>query len=546
MSAFAVLTLPVGRTAAAERKTPEILNAPTPLILPPVSDYLNGPMNAGIRTGLANAGGAVAPGSSAALMPSLHELEQALEQEPYAEGEEPQGVENCYIDPEAIDLSGTDLTTVLCVSVGGANSGRLVHGVPFPASPGISIRAGRNNIYGTPETVAALRYAVAVVQQKHPGAHDVVLGDLSRSGGGKFRPHVSHQNGRDVDLGFYYKGIDKPKEFISATADNLDLERTWTLIEALMEENKVQYIFIDDSVQKLLYHYVKYTLGAPQSYLDTVFTWPRRARGNRALISHAPGHRNHIHVRFWSPIAVAAATGVDLRPREGQPFDPEELSAYRGNRYVSLSTLDRVDWGDEPEMLTVQEWRQVPVSYRIKKNDTLGAVARKHNVRLSDLKKWNNLGGSARLKIGQQIAIFQRQLVDVKVPVEKSAVSVQDVAVAQADMEHESEEQESTGLQAPEDESKVDHKPSRAVQAARAALAAEIAENSFQEIERSMYVSVASGDNLWSIARKHGTSVDQLRTMNGLQQGATLRLGQRLKVKVWQERVPVAPATAAK
>ncbi len=40
----------------------------------------------------------------------------------------------------------------------------------------------------------------------------------------------------------------------------------------------------------------------------------------------------------------------------------------------------------------------------------VAAYPRKHNVRLSDLKKWNNLGGSARLKIGQQIAIFQRQL----------------------------------------------------------------------------------------------------------------------------------------
>ena len=40
---------------------------------------------------------------------------------------------------------------------------------------------------------------------------------------------------------------------------------------------------------------------------------------------------------------------------------------------------------------------------------------------------------------------------------------------------------------------------------------------------------VKAGDNLWTIARKHGTTVDKLKALNGVE-SSRLRVGQRLKL----------------
>lgn len=140
-------------------------------------------------------------------------------------------------DPDAIDLTGCDLTDRLCISSGSASRGRLVNGVPFPAIPGIALRS--SDSYGTPETIAGLRYAVAKVRQLFPeGTPDLVLGDISRLGGGHLNPHVSHQSGRDVDVGYYHTM--GTRDFAMATSSNLDVARTWAFVEALLEDHKVE------------------------------------------------------------------------------------------------------------------------------------------------------------------------------------------------------------------------------------------------------------------------------------------------------------------
>ena len=46
-------------------------------------------------------------------------------------------------------------------------------------------------------------------------------------------------------------------------------------------------------------------------------------------------------------------------------------------------------------------------------------------------------------------------------------------------------------------------------------------------LERSVH-TVRSGESLWTIARKAGVKVDQLRAWNALERGAVLRPGQKL------------------
>jgi membrane-bound lytic murein transglycosylase D len=42
--------------------------------------------------------------------------------------------------------------------------------------------------------------------------------------------------------------------------------------------------------------------------------------------------------------------------------------------------------------------------------------------------------------------------------------------------------------------------------------------------------TVAPGDNLWSIARRHNVSVEALQAINSLPDQTTLRVGQRLVI----------------
>ncbi|MEL6188394.1 MAG: LysM domain-containing protein, partial [Myxococcota bacterium] len=42
---------------------------------------------------------------------------------------------------------------------------------------------------------------------------------------------------------------------------------------------------------------------------------------------------------------------------------------------------------------------------------------------------------------------------------------------------------------------------------------------------------VQEGESLWIIARRYDTSVDRLRSLNGLRSGAILSIGQVLRVR---------------
>ncbi|HAN32348.1 MAG TPA: hypothetical protein DCQ06_12205, partial [Myxococcales bacterium] len=171
--------------------------------------------------------------------------------------------------------------------------------------------------------------AVGTVQRSLSETPDLVLGDISRKGGGRFRPHVSHQSGLDVDLGYYHIGEVARDRFTKVTKRNLDKVRTWALIKRLLESGEVQYVFMSKRVQKILRpfmlsrqrrdaawclrfirvlantkHYGKARnlrgkYGPDAGWVRCV----KRSFGHRgfsnAMIRHSKGHDDHIHVRFF-------------------------------------------------------------------------------------------------------------------------------------------------------------------------------------------------------------------------------------------------------
>jgi murein endopeptidase len=182
------------------------------------------------------------------------------------------------------------------MSVGRPNRGALFNGVLMPESP-IWHVVDPKRAYGTAETIGSLMTAIARVDSELPGGQVLYVGHLSSARGGYLRPHRSHQSGRDVDLGYYY--VNGAKWYARASAKNLDLPRTWALVKALADDPNLENVFMDRSVQRLLYDHAL-GAGEPTDRLDALF---QRKPKEEKVVRHEWGHLTHMHVRFRSEVA---------------------------------------------------------------------------------------------------------------------------------------------------------------------------------------------------------------------------------------------------
>jgi penicillin-insensitive murein endopeptidase len=182
------------------------------------------------------------------------------------------------------------------MSIGKPSAGLLFNGVPMPPGNEWTVVAPGQS-YGTEETIQYLATAIRAVTARFPDSPKIQIGDISARSGGYLSPHLSHQAGRDADVGYYY--LDGSGWYRRATAQNLDVGRSWALVRALVTRTDVEMVLIDHSVQALLRAEAE-RIGEDRDWLDGLF------KGKGALppiIRHAPGHATHLHARFFSPIA---------------------------------------------------------------------------------------------------------------------------------------------------------------------------------------------------------------------------------------------------
>jgi murein endopeptidase len=258
-------------------------------------------------------------------------------------------------------LSGDQLAQVVherptalgSLSLGYPHNGQLLNPVQPQSSELFEIVAP-DFCYGTEETVAFLERAVRAVHAAHPATLPLHLGHISKPGGGYLSPHLSHQSGRDVDLGYYYK--EKRTWYRRATAETLDVERTWTLVKALITETDVEFLFIDRWVQTLLKSHAQKLKEDPE-WLKQVFAGSVE---RPALIRHAPGHATHIHVRFFNPKA-------------------QENARIAYPHLISEHII-------EPVVVFTQ--------YTARKGDTLGRLAKRYGTTVRAIQQANGLRGT--------------------------------------------------------------------------------------------------------------------------------------------------------
>ena len=179
-------------------------------------------------------------------------------------------------------------------SIGPPNKGELLNGNRLPKR-GVGYKHIAHSPFGTDEAVVYLQFAAWVVKSMFSDSPPIVIGDLSKEGGGHLAPHRSHQSGRDADLSWYRSNNRPLRWFRVLKGEDLDVEKSWIFIEALLRTNAVKYIFVDKGIQERLYRQA-IQHGWSELSLQRVFQYPTGNR--RTLIRHEPGHKNHFHVRF--------------------------------------------------------------------------------------------------------------------------------------------------------------------------------------------------------------------------------------------------------
>lgn len=190
-------------------------------------------------------------------------------------------------------------------SVGKPYRGALVGAIELPDHPAYHRRHPKR-VYATSSTVRHVQSAIETVREAYPRLHRLAVGDLSAQHGGKLGGHRSHQSGRDVDLGFYFRERPwiYPYKFASPTSRNLHFRATWALLEALADTSDapdgVDYILLDYNVQRLLYIWA-IQQDDLRDDVDRILQYPRGRTSEVGIVRHYPKHANHLHVRFKCP-----------------------------------------------------------------------------------------------------------------------------------------------------------------------------------------------------------------------------------------------------
>lgn len=187
------------------------------------------------------------------------------------------------------------------ISVGAPRNGKLLNGINFPADDALYKRRKPYIMWCSSHMAKHLREAIASFRYTYEFEGEIVVADMSHQNGGYFKPHKSHQAGRDVDIWLpSLKGVYQQNHLNRDRRPNPD-EADWFalygFLKALHETGEVQQVFLAYELHDRVYQAAK-LMGASDKELEEMIAYPRGSYYRGSLLQHSPGHTHHIHVRF--------------------------------------------------------------------------------------------------------------------------------------------------------------------------------------------------------------------------------------------------------
>lgn len=196
-------------------------------------------------------------------------------------------------DPDAPDLEHPITLRDDARSTGTPQRGRLEHGLALPEGPLWDL-AHPSRAYGSRHTIDVVHRAFLHLRNGVGYRGPISIGALSRPSGGRFRPHVSHQSGRDIDIRLPLRpGLEDVRH---PTVEDIDWYATWAIVEAFVGTGEVEAIFLEMGRQERLYTAAR-VMGVDRERLTEIIHWPNWSGTQRPLVRHSDGHDTHIHVR---------------------------------------------------------------------------------------------------------------------------------------------------------------------------------------------------------------------------------------------------------
>ncbi len=154
--------------------------------------------------------------------------------------------------------------------------------------------------WGTRWLVETVTEATRQARYRMPKADPIFIGDLSRKHGGPLYGHRQHRAGRDADIGLYRLGQKQPVHgFERVWPSQLDVEATWTLIEALLSSGRVEAILLDQRHIDRIVDWLRAEERLSEDAIATTFPPPRTPRlwERTGIVRSARNHTDHLHVR---------------------------------------------------------------------------------------------------------------------------------------------------------------------------------------------------------------------------------------------------------
>lgn len=180
---------------------------------------------------------------------------------------------------------------------------RLVDGVRLPELPDLYTTWDPDRAWGTRTLAETLVHVAEEMRWQFPYGDPLVVGDISREGGGPLQGHRSHQGGLDVDIGIYWgKANQHQQGFRTVTTDDIDLAANLAFVQALFATGAVERILLDRSLIRALRDYAIDSGEMTEAAAHAMFILPEDGVEGSLfaldqVVHHVPGHHHHFHVR---------------------------------------------------------------------------------------------------------------------------------------------------------------------------------------------------------------------------------------------------------